>query len=263
MTRLSVTQALQKVPLFEDLPAPAIENLALKVISVQLAKDQPLFHQGDPGDSLFIIQSGNVSIVTSGAHGQELVIDRYGPGEIVGELSMIDQEPRSAGVIAAEPTVLLKLPREAFLQALKDHHGLALALLHNLSSRLRFTAAYLQKAIEWAAHIADGDYSAAMAQMEAARTAPGTGSHAGLTRQEEFLAAFIHMVEDVQDREESLKAQLNVFQIHIDEARRQEEVENLLGSRFFQQLEETLEKRKPERGRAADYDPSQSHSEEL
>ncbi len=134
-------------------------------------------------------------------------------------------------------------------------------MLHNLSTRLRFTAAYLQKAIEWAGHIAGGDYPAAMAQMEAARGEPQTRVHSSGARQEEFLAAFVKMVEDVQSREESLKAQLQAFQIHIDEARRQEEVDNLLGSRFFQKLEATMRKRNSESGLGPGQPPDESQME--
>ncbi len=246
------------VPLFDDLPGAVLESMARQVIPIQLAKNDVLFRQGDPGDSMFVIQSGCVSVVTSGLQDQELVIDRYGPGEIVGELSMIDQEPRSAGVVAAEPTELLKLPRVAFLEVLLSQPNLALGVLHNLSTRLRFTAAYLQKAVEWAGHISSGDYPAAKTKMEAARGISKPGAQPGARRQEEFLAAFIKMVEVVQDREEALKAQLQAFQIQIDEARRQDEVESLLGSQFFQKLEQTLRKRNPEGGQALDADPDPS-----
>ena len=81
------------------------------------APETIIVREGDPGDSLFIVESGLVEVFLHSATGETTVLTRLGPGEAFGEMSVLTGEPRSAGVRAIAPTVVRVVPREGFLQA--------------------------------------------------------------------------------------------------------------------------------------------------
>ena len=76
--------------------------------------------------------------------GQEISLNVYGAGEVIGELGFLDGQPRSASAVALEPTVALALRREDFYQRLEDHPRLAMRLLEVMAARLRYTTAYAE-----------------------------------------------------------------------------------------------------------------------
>src|SRR5207245_9836754 len=91
----------------------------------------------DPGDALYVVAEGEVKVVLIGEDGREVILSVLGEGEFFGEMALIDEEPRSAHVIAMEDSTLLVLRREDFQGILKQTPGIALALLRELSRRLR------------------------------------------------------------------------------------------------------------------------------
>ncbi|MGD2058155.1 MAG: cyclic nucleotide-binding domain-containing protein [Anaerolineales bacterium] len=228
---------LSVLSLLGGVPGEIIEELNERVCRIHLKAGETLFCQGDPGDALYIIESGRVKIVATGIRNQDLILNTYGAGEIVGEMSMIDQKPRSAGVVATEPTELLQLKREDFLVVATHQPELALRVMTNLSARLRFSAAYLQQAVAWSERIATGDYDLAMTEIIEAQGDTLSEGDRSVERAHEFLAAFFKMIEDVKAREDKLRDQIDAFRIHIDDARKREEVDDLVGSDFFKQLE--------------------------
>ncbi|MGD8864505.1 MAG: cyclic nucleotide-binding domain-containing protein [Anaerolineales bacterium] len=228
---------LSVIPLFQGVPKEILQELGEKICRLDLETDEVLFRQGDPGDALYIIERGRVKIVAEGLRNQDLILNTYGAGEIVGEMSMIDQKPRSAGVVATEPTQLLQLKREDFLVVATHQPDLALRVMINLSGRLRFSAAYLQQAVAWSEKIATGNYDSAINEIIGVQKTSGSEDDPRMDRADEFLAAFFKMVSDVKAREEGLREQLNAFKIHIDDAKKKEEVDDLVGSEFFKQLE--------------------------
>ena len=143
--------------LFRGLPDSALSVLAEKVTTRALKDKESLFAKGDKGDSLFMIGSGWVKIVTEDTQGGELILNKCGPGEAIGEMSLLDEEPRSAGVIALSDAQVLELKRDAFLDILDRNPDVALLVIRGISSRLRFSTTYIEKAIEWSQQIAEGD----------------------------------------------------------------------------------------------------------
>jgi len=233
---------LGMIPLLQGVPEEILLQLRERVGRVQLARDEVLFRQGDPGDALYIIKRGRVKIIAEGIRDQDLILNTFGTGEIVGEMSMIDQKPRSAGVVATEPTDLLQLKREDFLTIATHQPDLALRVMTNLSGRLRFSAAYLQQAVAWSEKIATGNYDSAIKEIMGAQgSSESEGGH-GVDRANEFLDAFFKMVKDLKAREEELRNQLNAFMIYIDDAKKNEEVDDLVDSEFFKQLEELTQR---------------------
>lgn len=106
---------------------------------VELVAGEMLFLTGDDGDVAFVVLSGELEIRTLSAMGREVRIGGLGPGALVGEMAVIDGDPRSADVTAQRRTRLWRLPRAAFVAALEANPKTALALLAELSRRLRAT----------------------------------------------------------------------------------------------------------------------------
>lgn len=99
-----------------------------------------IFHENDRGDAAYIIERGRVA-VTKLLHGRSVHLATLVAGEPFGEMSMIDDKPRSATVTAIEATAVREIPREGFFRSLQTHPEVALGLLKVLFERLRETNA--------------------------------------------------------------------------------------------------------------------------
>jgi len=100
-------------------------------------KNSVILFEDDPGDALYVVAKGQVKIVLIGEDGREVILSVLGEGEFFGEMALIDDEPRSAHVIAMEDSTLYVLRREDFQGILEHSPGIGLALLRELSRRLR------------------------------------------------------------------------------------------------------------------------------
>ncbi|MFZ0544269.1 MAG: cyclic nucleotide-binding domain-containing protein [Candidatus Promineifilaceae bacterium] len=249
MNTPDIIRYLQKLPLFAGLPEGIIVDMADGVTTRHLDKDQTLFRRGDPGESLFVIRTGWVKITTIDNDGDELVLNHCGPSEVIGEMALIDEEPRSASVVALSPVEALELKRDTFMAVLHKQPILAVDVMRNLSSRIRYATTYIEKAIEWSHRIAEGDYSIAIDQIE---TVQSTIIHqkSNEARAGELLSAFFEMARGVQEREESLKQQVRELTIEIDESKRQQEFESLTDSTFFTNLKSAARQIREERNNA-------------
>jgi CRP-like cAMP-binding protein len=130
-------KALQAVGMFAGLPPPALAELARAVTPRRLAAGATLFRRGAPGDGLAIVLTGRLRIQLATAEGREVTLALAGPGAVVGEMALLDGEARSADAVATAPTSLLWLTREAFTGVLARQPAIALALLADVSRRLR------------------------------------------------------------------------------------------------------------------------------
>ena len=166
----TLTDQLKNIPMFRGLPEKDMETLAQEVAERTFAPGETLMRKGDVGDSLFLIVEGGVKIVSEKTPGGTLILNRVGPGETIGEMSLLEQTSRSATVIADSPTKTLELKHEAFLKLLQHRPELGLALIRDMSSRIRFASTYIEKAIDWSKHIAEGNYSAAINSIASAKS---------------------------------------------------------------------------------------------
>lgn len=228
---------LRSFEMFEGLPDNVIAELADKIELVKLIKDEVLFRKGDPGDALYLLQKGLVKMVSEDADGNEVVLNEVGPGSTIGEMAMIDLDPRSAGVIALSDVELLKLGSEDFLDVLYKQPNLGLHIIHSVSKSLRFANTYLENAIVWSQRIAEGDYNFAQEQVQKAQTRVDEPSHPDEERANRLLGTFFKMVEDIRAREDDLKQELNELIIVIDQAKREKSVDDLTSSGFFQRIQ--------------------------
>ncbi len=106
---------LRSTELFSGLDDAAAAELASRLVPRSYRRGQPLFHQGDPGDGLFVLVDGAVAITIASAEGDRMVLARLQPPDVLGEIALLDGGPRSAAAEALEPTSVLVLSRTAFL----------------------------------------------------------------------------------------------------------------------------------------------------
>jgi CRP-like cAMP-binding protein len=132
---------LKSISLFQGLNDKALERLIEDVRQHTVPAGGLLFLQGDPGHTCHIIERGKVRVFVLSEDGRELSVRIFGPGQIIGEMALFDDQPRSASVEALEETCTLELHRDVFIQYVRDYPSLALSLLRDLSDRLRHVTA--------------------------------------------------------------------------------------------------------------------------
>ena len=133
----STADFLATVPLFGRLGAEELHAFAAMTREKFYPKGSVILFEDDPGDSLFVVREGRVKVVLVGEDGREVILGVLGVGEHFGELSLIDDQPRSAHVIAMEDATLLVLRRDDFRRRVEISPQVAWSLLIELSRRLR------------------------------------------------------------------------------------------------------------------------------
>lgn len=127
----------RKFALFEELDDRELASIAAVAKPRRYAKDDVVFHADESGDVFCLIKEGQVKITMISPEGKEIILSMIGPGEFFGEMSLLDDEPRSATVIAMEPLELVTIWRADFLQILAENFSITKKLLATLSRRLR------------------------------------------------------------------------------------------------------------------------------
>ena len=133
--------ALAKTPLFAHASASTLQTVASNLRRRRFRRNEVIFHQGDPGDSLHIVAAGAVKIVLPSAEGEEAIIATLREGDFFGELSLLDGGPRSATVVARGAVVCFALRRAVFAKLLRAEPAIAIAIMTELAGRVRQTEA--------------------------------------------------------------------------------------------------------------------------
>jgi len=128
---------LRNVSLFSSLSDAQLSGLATRARRMYFLGGQRVFEQGSRDDSLYVVVRGCLKVASFGATGRESLLGLEGPGSVIGELSMLDGEPRSASVSAVEDSELLVLARSEAFGFLSQNADAALSLVSILASRLR------------------------------------------------------------------------------------------------------------------------------
>jgi CRP-like cAMP-binding protein len=245
MTDQETAIQLKKLDWFDELPNEMLNALAEKVQKRHLKANEVLFSKGEEGDSLFVIDSGWVKIVTEDSQGSEVVLNQVGAGEIIGEMALLDNEPRSAGVITLSDTTVLELKRDDFMEILKQQPDLALSVIRNFSSRMRYNTNYIERITEMSKRVAQGDYSF-IDNTQPIHTVGAAASDQDI-KIGRLLAEFFAMVKGVKEREDELKMQVQKLTLQIDEAKRQQEFEEITSTDFYANLKEQAKKLREQR----------------
>lgn len=132
---------LRRVPMFQELDDHTLREIGNAAVEQRWEAGQEIVREGDTGVGMFIVRSGKVEIVQ--AHdGKTEKVRELGPGDVFGEMALLDEFPRSATVRAIEPTTCLGITRWHFRGILESHPAIALKLLPILTKRLRAAEAH-------------------------------------------------------------------------------------------------------------------------
>jgi CRP-like cAMP-binding protein len=131
------TSFFRKLPLFADLDDRELSAIIAVAKSRRYAKDDVVFHADESGDVFCLIREGQVKVTMISPEGKEIILSMLGPGDFFGEMALLDDEPRSATVVATEPLDLVTIWRSDFLQILSENSSIARKVLAELSRRLR------------------------------------------------------------------------------------------------------------------------------
>jgi len=130
-------ELLRTVPLFSELSDDAISSLSRLAARRRYPRDTVVFFENEEGDCLFMILEGRIKVTILGDDGREIILTMLGPGDLFGEMALLDNEPRSATAIAVEESELLLLQRSDFQAVVGDNPGISIALIKVLTARLR------------------------------------------------------------------------------------------------------------------------------
>jgi len=136
-TMVSNLELIRRVPLFSMLTANQAESVANAVVKRRFKRGEAIVEQGKKSNALSIILTGRARVITTDTRGREVILATMHPGDYVGEMSLIDNEPHSATVCAEVQTDALILGQPEFARCLPENSSMAYAVLRGLVQRLR------------------------------------------------------------------------------------------------------------------------------
>ena len=127
----------RRFALFAELDDRELASIAAVAKTRRYAKDDVIFHADESGDVFCLIKEGQVKVTMISPEGKEIILSLLGAGEFFGEMALIEDEPRSATVVATEPLELVTIWRSDFLQILAENFSITKKVLMEMSHRLR------------------------------------------------------------------------------------------------------------------------------
>lgn len=137
MTMLSSLDLIRRVPLFSMLTDAQAAAVADAVVKRRFKRGEVIVEQGKKSNALFILLNGRARVLTADSRGREVILATLQPGDHIGEMSLIDNEPHSATVRAEMQTDVLMLGRVEFARCLPENTSMAYAVMRGLVQRLR------------------------------------------------------------------------------------------------------------------------------
>jgi hypothetical protein len=137
--------ALKRVPLFSTLTLEQLASIDRLMVTRHYVKGESIFRKGDVGAELYVVLEGEVRIHLD-HDGHEVTLAKHGPSKVVGEMSVFDDQPRSASAQAVENTTVRVLRRDRMQAIVHEHPEVLLEFVKNLSQRLRVMNEQLQSA---------------------------------------------------------------------------------------------------------------------
>lgn len=141
---LTPRQALERHPLFARLSPDVVTRVEALGVRRRWPAGATIFQRGDPSGDMALLLSGRVRLAIGSAEGRELGIRHAVPGDLFGEIALLDGAPRTADAIAATPVEALALSRAGFLALMAEAPALAQAVIAYLCARLRETTDQLE-----------------------------------------------------------------------------------------------------------------------
>lgn len=189
-----------------------------------------LFREGDPTDSLYLLESGRIRVFIQNASGQEITIASLGADSIIGEMTLFGEKTRSAScAVESDEASLLSFSNAIAISLLDRNLKLRDSLFSALIQRSRSMLAYIDEFSNLTQMIASGSYGDVQRYIN--ETADGGDNNIKNAR-----ASFTQMFERVKQREHELQQKIRTLSIEIDHARAQLEVEEISNAEGFLDL---------------------------
>src|SRR3954468_16835618 len=138
---------LKMNPMFADLGADELQRISGLCHTLHLAAGEVLFQKGDNGDALFGVRRGQIRIETGTSDGSRLTLNFHGPGDLFGEVAVLDGQRRTADAAAGEETELFVLRRDDFFASLEREPRLAVKLIILLCQRIRWMSERMEESV--------------------------------------------------------------------------------------------------------------------
>jgi CRP-like cAMP-binding protein len=183
---------LRRFPLFKTVDPVGLEALAQAMRRRSFPRGTLLFRKGDPGQSMMLIAAGQVRIFMNDDRGNEITFRTIGAGQILGEFSLLDHEPRSASASALTALDVLILLREDFLRLLRERPLVGIELMRSVAERVRYSTSYLERLHEALELLSNREYEQAIREMALSTEAD---------EMQELITAFVTMVHQVRARQ--------------------------------------------------------------
>lgn len=142
MTLESEVQSLRQVPMFRDIDPARLKLLAFTSDRVEFAPGQRFFSQGDAADAAYVILDGRADVLLDTPRG-EIKVAELGRNDLLGEMGILSDNPRSATIVAAESTTALRIDKRVFLELLMQFPQISIGIMREIATRLERTNAQL------------------------------------------------------------------------------------------------------------------------
>ena len=133
---VSIT-ALRTFSMFGGLPDSCLEPVAKVANMRRVPRGSIVVRAGDKTDFVYLVLSGSLKVLVSDEEGREVILSMLGPGELFGEMGVLDDHPRSATVLAVEPSEVVVIGKNDFKRCLVENPDVSLFIMRNLTRRLR------------------------------------------------------------------------------------------------------------------------------
>ena len=252
---------LSAVSIFSETPRESLGLIAPLLEEITVALGETVIERGEMGDAMYIIESGRMIV-----HDGERELNNLGPGDVFGEMAVLDPEPRSASVTALEASVLLCLRRDALHNLMMQQPQIARGVIRILSDRLRRMV--YDMSVEFAYMQQFARLTAAAVAIENEIYVPESLDDVAARPDElgQLGRVFQQTIRELARRDQQLREQVARLQIEINEVKKSHQVAELTETAYFRNLQQQAQhlrrRRKPAaRASAADAQPQSAPQE--
>ena len=187
-----LAQTLRQSLVFKGVSLEDLKTMIVVMKMQSFPANTVLFKKGDAGDTMYVLLKGRLRIFTADADGNELTLTNYAPIRMFGDFSMLDQDVRSASAQAVDAVEVLGLTREEFTKLLPECPDLGMALIRNLTDRVRHITNYMTRVKAFVDRLGTGEYDEALKEI---------ALHSDDDEIAGLISAFAKMVKSVQARQ--------------------------------------------------------------
>jgi len=241
---------LSAVSIFSETPRESLGLIAPLLEEISVAVGETVIERGEMGDAMYIIESGCMIV-----HDGERELNNLGPGDVFGEMAVLDPEPRSASVTALEASVLLCLRRDALHNLMMQEPKIARGVIRILSDRLRRMV--YDMSVEFAYMQQFARLTAAAVAIENEIYVPESLDDVAARPDElgQLGRVFQQTIRELARRDQQLREQVARLQIEINEVKKSRQVAELTETAYFRNLQQQAQRlrrrRKPAAGAPA------------